>query len=109
MFRLKEPDEPTEWPVTVHVPQAGGKTAKHRFTAHFRWLDAEAWQAAAFDGDQALLREVLVGWGEDLRDEHGEPIPFSSEQRDRLARITFVRRAVVTAYGEFIQGRAAGN
>lgn len=109
MFKLKEPTEPCDWPVTVSVPQSGGKATKHRFTAKFDYLDDDAFRQLADEGDHVLLERVLVGWGEDLRDEEGEPLPYSTEHRARLIRITYVRRALIGAYGEFLHGRAAGN
>jgi len=109
MFTLIEPHEPCEWPVRVPVPQHGGRTLRQGFTARFKWVDSDRFSTLAAQGDEALLADVLVGWGEDLKDEAGEPLAFSSEARARLVRITYVRRALVTAYGEFISGRAAGN
>lgn len=108
MFRLMQPMEPCEWPVTVPVPQHGGRVAKHRFTAHFAYLPADEIGPASEAGDEAFVARVLVGW-DGVQDEHGEPLPFSAEARAALIQIPYVRRALVMAWHEFIAGRAAGN
>lgn len=108
MFKLIETDEPIQWPVTVHVPQHGGKTAKHKFTALFAYLPADDIAPASEAGDEAFLGRVLLGW-QGVQDEEGNPLPFSDEARDRLVRIPYVRRALILAWHEFIQGRAAKN
>lgn len=108
MFRLMEPHEPCEWPVTVFVPQHHGRVLKAQFSASFRYLPSEEFQELASQGDTVLLERVLVGWSQ-VKDEHGEDVPYSDEARERMLRITYVRKALVLAYGEFIQGRAAKN
>lgn len=108
MFKLMEPHEPCDWPVTVFVPQHQGKVAKANFTASFRFLASDEFQELAGQGDTMLLERVLVGWDQ-VKDEAGEDLPYSDEARARMLQITYVRKALVLAYGEFIQGRAAKN
>lgn len=107
MFRI-DPKPSYRWPVTVHIPQDGGKTQEARFWARFRLLSTDAFQAVYASGgtDEDLLKQVLVGW-EEVADEGGEPLPFNEETRSSLIAIPYVRMALIAAYLEMSQGRAA--
>lgn len=109
MFRVQRHDEPMRWPVHVHVPRDGGLHDRQQFTAHFRLLDRQRLGRLAAQGDAELLREAWVGWGEDLRGEDGEPLPYADETREDLLRITYVLRAVTDAYYEFLAGAPRKN
>lgn len=109
MFRVMKSDEPVEWPVTVHIPQDGGKTHKASFTAHFVLLDQIELDDLIGGGDRAFIERVLTGWGEDVQDENGMALPFSAEARDRLARIPYVAGAISRAYLQCISGVDAKN
>lgn len=102
-------DEPVEWPVTVHIPQDGGKTLKARFTALFVLLDQPDLDDASKSGDSAFIERVLVGWGDDVQDEQGRALPFSPEARNALARKPYIARAISRAYMECISGIDAKN
>lgn len=108
MFKLIEMSEPCEWPVTVQVPQHGGRTQGQRFTALFRHLDSEEFASVAADGDRAALHAIVAGW-RDIADAGGEALEFTPERLEALGKITYWRRAVLDAYGQFLTGRAAKN
>ena len=104
MFKLAEKKTLT-WPVTVNIPQDGGKTTKATFTGEFEVLDQdEMFEVTAEGGD--MLERALVGW-KGYTDHEGSEIPFSDEARKKLFVINYVRVALFTAYGEINNGRAA--
>ncbi|HJW23758.1 MAG TPA: hypothetical protein VJ576_02580 [Rhodocyclaceae bacterium] len=98
-------DPQLDWPVTVRMPATGGGFVDRRFTARFRVLSEEGHKALFSSPDAAkaggqegaekaeaekelVLSEVLqdnaerlpkivVGWGEDVTDPQGRPVPFS--------------------------------
>lgn len=107
MFKLTTQKTVT-WPVTVQIPQDGGKTQKATFHVRVEVLPSDEFQAIYERGgnDEDLLRRVLVDW-DGVADADGHPIPFSEEARDALIRIPYVRVALITAYMEMSQGREA--
>lgn len=123
MFTLKT-DHSYDWPVRVKVPQDGGTFKTHVFTARFQILPQEEIDRILrigpvdsgdddfgdSDGEQldmSLLERVLVGWGEDVKDEDGNAIPFDDESRRALLGVPYVRLAVSRAFFGSISGDAA--
>lgn len=108
MFKIEKPKEIT-WPVTVNVPRDGGNTTKAVFTGKFKILPSSEFNAIYQNGgnDDDLIRNVLVGWGDDLCDVEGNPMEFSSEFRDQVIAIPYVRNAIAAAYLELSQGKKA--
>ncbi len=94
-----------KWPVTVLVPQDGGKRAKYTFTAEFALLAPERERALKVGdiSDEDFLREVLVGWS-GVQDVDGADLPFSDDARDKLIAIPYVRAALIEAYFDFVAG-----
>lgn len=115
MFRLEETHE-FDWPVEVRKPvgvdgKGRPRFETHRFTARFQALPLDE-AASAMDGQEPrepLLERVLVGWGEDVQDEAGEPLPFTAENLKRLVRIGYVGAALTEAYFRAITGRVEKN
>jgi hypothetical protein len=107
MFQLKR-DRTFSWPVDVEVPADGGAFAKQRFTARFKEVSGdrlvELAKARPGEGDVHILREVVVGWGEDVQDEDGSPLPFSEETLGRMIAVPYVRLALLRTYAEAIGG-----
>lgn len=110
MFTLKESND-FEWPVTVKVPVSGGKFRSQRFTAVFRPIPAQTLEEinklSVLEQDAAQAREFLVGWGDDVKGEDGEPLEFTEEYRDAMLDIVYVRSALVRAYWDAMTGKKA--
>lgn len=108
MFKI-EPQKTVQWPVTVNIPQDGGRIKKNTFTAEFELLPQNEFNAIyREDGgnDEDLLRRALVGWV-DVGDADGNPIDFNEDARELMIRIPYVRNALVTAYLECTLGKEA--
>lgn len=98
-----------EWPVTVNIPQDGGKTTKATFTATFEVLEQQQIDDIVMGrgADQTdLLEAALVGWG-GVADESGNEIAFSPEAKKALLEITYVRAALFAAHAQLHRGEAA--
>jgi len=108
MFRIQSASEPVEWPVTVKIPQHGGKTVKATFNARFRVLDEDEQSESSAQGDPAFIARVLVGW-QGVEDADGNELAFSDEARDKLAQIPYVKTAIISAYFSCANGVAAKN
>lgn len=125
-FSLKLVDE-YDWPVTVRVPNAG-VVEEHQFTARFRHLDLDQVRAmideimaaqskpdqqainAVVDGAQLQIEQAMVywvGWGDDLTDTEGKPIPYGDETKRKLLGVRIIREAVVRAWQDSHSGEAA--
>lgn len=132
-FSLKLVDE-YDWPVVVRVPN-GGAIEEHGFTARFRHLEISevramieavlaASRSEAPDGADAGVAAMgalvgaaqlqieqamhyLVGWGDDLTDAAGQPIPCTEEHKRALLGVRIIREAVVAAWQQSQSGDAA--
>lgn len=129
-FSLKLVDE-YDWPVTVRVPNAG-EVEEHQFTARFRHLDLDQVREmideivaaqnkergdeqisavnAVVDGAQLQIEQAMiywVGWGEDLTDTDGNPIPYGDETKRKLLGVRIIREALVKAWQDSQSGEAA--
>lgn len=125
-FSLKLVDE-YDWPVTVRVPNAG-VVEEHQFTARFRHLDLDQVRGmideimaaqskpdqqainAVVDGAQLQIEQAmvyLVGWGDDLTDTDGQPIPYSDDVKRKLLGVRIIREALVKAWQASQSGDAA--
>lgn len=117
--------------VTVYDPSVTGEPPT--FTGHFKirteteiskLLNADRpWTAASLTQEQAedvvgamtdaqqtnFARAVLDGWGDDIQDESGQPLPYTAENRDRALALPFVRLAVASTYLRAIAGQLRGN
>lgn len=81
----------------------------------FRWVDQAEFDRMQGKGlkpgeaaptDAEIVQRVLVGWS-GLKDEDGEPVPYSDEARDQLMAHTLVRSAVLATYFAVMSGVAA--
>lgn len=99
MFRLPKPDEVFPTAATIRCPQ-GAETLKAECTLHFVCLPSDEARALTMQGNAQFLKKVLVGWGEELLDEDGEPIPFTEASRDRMIRVPYFAACAVDAYFE---------
>jgi Phage tail assembly chaperone len=106
-------------PVVAHVPTDGGRTQKATFTVTFKALSkpevdellasarqrAKANDEAMANGgprstssDRELIDEVLVGFGDDLREEDGTPMVFNQSNLDRLCSIWPIEPAIAKSF-----------
>lgn len=108
MFVVRNHNESIKWPVKVEMPVDGGKTQKVGFTAHFIYLNQDRLDELATLPDGDFIKEIMVGW-DGVQDEDKNEVPFSPEAAAELVKIGYVKRAIVTAYWDFIAGRATKN
>lgn len=105
MFKLAE-KKTLEWPVTVNVPQDGGRTTKSTFIALLEVIGKDE-QDTIISAGESMAHRMLVGWKSGVADAEGNELPFSDENRDKLLGIPYVLNAVYEAIGEINRGRAA--
>lgn len=129
MFKLSS-EFTFRWPIKPIEPdpETPGKLIEHEFTGIFRIISPERAMAseearrkiiklATADAnietltkvnadlkahDLKAVREVLIGWEEDLLDESGNPIPFSETTFAAVYAHDRVRAAIGRAYSEAI-------
>lgn len=97
--------------VKARMPVDGG-VQEATFTARFKGLsvsETSRFDLMSLDGTNAYLREILVGWGEDLRDEAGAPMSFNDANRDLVIDEPPVRVALLQAYNAAMMGAKTGN
>lgn len=107
MFKIAQ-NPAYKWPVTVHIPQDGGKFTKATFTAEFLALAQDRIDSVVEgirdgDRDADFARECLLGWS-GVQDADGADLPFSDEAKQKLLNIPYVRSALVAAFFESITG-----
>ena len=109
MFKIRKHDEPIPWPVKISVPLPGGKVdAEGGFTAHFQFIDTDKVDEISRKPDAEYISTILVGW-DGVVDEDGEPVPFSVEARDAMAKNSYIKAAIFAAFWEMMTGREAKN
>lgn len=91
------------WPIVVEEPADGGKWTQQSFTGIFKRLGRSDFNALIELGDEAVIQEVLEGW-DDLKEESGEPIPFTTETVAEMSNDTYWSRGVIKSYFEFLNG-----
>lgn len=108
MFKLLPNDAPVKWPVTVTIPQDGGRTTKHTFDVWFRVLTQSELDEHGQSGDQLFFATIVTGWDR-VGDIEGNALDFTPAALQQLVEIPYVREAIRFAYFECISGRAAKN
>ena len=115
-------------PVVAHIPSDGGRNQKISFMVVFKALskpevddalDAARKRAKAnaesmadggqriFNSDRELIDEVLVGFGDDLREEDGTPMQYNRANVDRLCSIWPLEAAIAKSFVDhYIQAPA---
>lgn len=97
--------------VKVTVPVNGG-SSDASFTGRFRALtvtEAEGFNLATTAGTTEYLRDIFIGWGEDVAEEDGTPLSFNDETRDQLIDIPYVRMGLLATYNAAMSGAKRGN
>lgn len=107
MFKIEKPSK-INWPVTVNIPQDGGKTKKQKFVVEFDLIDQSEFDEIYNNGgkDIDLLKRVVVGF-DGVADAAGNPVAFGAESLGQLMAIPYVRAGIVQSYIECSHGRAA--
>lgn len=109
MFKITQARR-IEWPVTIQVPQPGGKTIERVADVEFEDLPQSEQDRIFRDGgdDLALMKRVVKGWGTgQFKDEADNDITFSESSLDLLLDIAYVRAGFIKAYLELHSGRTA--
>ena len=107
MFTLKT-EHTFSWPVRIKVPMDGGQFADATFDCTFRALEQGRLEALIQGqiGETDFLKEAVVGPWEGVQDAAGETLPFSEKARDQMIAIPYVRKAMIVAYREAMNGEA---
>ena len=88
-------------PATIHVPTDDGVTTQ-TLTVRFRLFEAVEEPGPDVD----FLRHVIVSL-EDLVDESDAPVPYCDEVRDQLLKRGYVRKGLIQAYFNTVNGAEA--
>jgi hypothetical protein len=84
--------------VIVETPNDKGTVDKSDFMAEFKRVDMkDLEELKAVEGQDNVLRQVLVGWS-GLLDENNEDVPYNAANLDALLRIPPALHATVNAF-----------
>lgn len=95
--------------------QAGGERVQHSFNARFPRMTAaelEAFGVRALRdklSDRQIAALLLKGWGDDIRDAAGQPLPFTPENVETVLAVAGVGTAVVSAFRDSQPRAVLGN
>lgn len=98
-------------PVSFHFLAEGGELQESGFRARFKHLDQQAFDAFTQrlglpDADATeLLKEVLIGWDDQVLDEGGQLLAYTPHNRDRLVAVRLMASKLLRAF--FDANRAA--
>lgn len=99
MFKLSVSETFTT-PVNFKIPVDGGTYQANSFIAQFKRLTVTGMKELPKEGSDAeMCRRVVVGWNE-IADENGNAIPFSSDALDKLLEIVGVAPAILKTFFE---------
>lgn len=110
-----DPNPTFQAPVRFKQPGAEGSPKACEFTGVFRLLDDEQGLALAKRAqeeqwsDRQLAAEILVGWGADVTDAAGLPLPVTPDNLAAVLRTPGCAPAVLLAYKKAVEDAAAGN
>lgn len=101
--------------VKFETPSGDGRPQRHQYTAVFKSLSLSEYTALmkhAYEepdkGDALVIDEVLVGW-EGVGDEHGVPLEFTPDNRDKLMDMMGARAATVKTFIKTLTGAREKN
>ncbi|MGO2233101.1 MAG: hypothetical protein ACTH5B_03445 [Marinomonas sp.] len=104
MFVLKT--NPTVvWPVDIGMPVDGGKLQNIPVNINYKLIPQEEYDRLKVS-DFDLLREVVVGWGDEdfgAQSEDGKTqdvMPYSPENLNRLIAFPYVRSGLIAGFWE---------
>lgn len=91
-------------PVNFKIPVDGGTYQTNSFIGEFKRLTLSEMRDLPKEGtDAEMCRRVMVGWNE-IADENGTPLPFSSEALDRLLDIVGVASTILQTFFGTLNG-----
>ena len=99
-----------KWPVEVREPSDSrpGEFEESEFTAVFKRVKMSELEKISDQQGVELLKKVLVGW-EDVTDESGKEIKFTSSELENFADDVDWLKAVLAAYTKTYSEAPAGN
>jgi hypothetical protein len=117
------------WPVTVKVPQDGGRFRSYTFEVEFQRVSQERreelgrqllvqkgrLEAGDVEGEiltpRQIASELVVGWSGilDSEEKDAKPVPFSPSTLAQLLNIGDVADAILAAWNDSIPGAKAKN
>ena len=117
------------WPVTVKVPQDGGRFRSYTFDVEFARVSQERREelgrqllvqkgrieAGLLEGElltpRQIAAELVVGWSGilDSEEKDAAPVPFSTTTLAQLLNVGDVADAILAAWNESIPGAKAKN
>jgi hypothetical protein len=129
MAFILDQSESYSWPVTVKVPQDGGRFRSFTFEAEFKRVSQErreqlgrqllrqkrASEIGQLEDDfltpRQIADELLVGWSGimDTEGPDAEQVPFSDKVKAQLLNIGDVADAILDAWNASIPGAKAKN
>ena len=129
MAFILDQSESYSWPVTVKVPQDGGRFRSFTFEAEFKRVSQErreqlgrqlmrqkrTWDDGNMDEDfltpRQIADELLVGWSGimDTESPDAQPVPFGDKVKAQLLNIGDVADAILDAWNASIPGAKAKN
>ena len=129
MAFILDQSESYSWPVTVKVPQDGGRFRSFTFEAEFKRVSQERREQLGRqlmrqkrtmeDGlledeiitPRQIADELLVGWSGimDTEGPDAQPVPFSETIKAKLLNIGDVADAILEAWNASIPGAKAKN
>ena len=129
MAFILDQSESYSWPVTVKVPQDGGRFRSFTFDAEFKRVSQErreqlgrqlmrqkrTWDDGNMEEDfltpRQIADELLVGWSGimDTEGADAQQVPFSDTIKAQLLNIGDVADAILEAWNASIPGAKAKN
>ncbi len=101
--------------VSFNVLNEDGELEQHSFKARYKYLSAKEFDAliARMNSPEHTqddtLQEVWVGWDAALCDEHGQPLPHTQDNRERVTNILGMRAALIQGFFRAVGSAAAKN
>lgn len=92
--------------------ESGCARTVHEFTARVRRLTDDEMQVLGQQviderlTDRAIAKRLLIGWGDDVADASGNPLPYTDANVDALLNVDGVGAAIVAAW-QAARGQAA--
>jgi hypothetical protein len=102
-------------PVRFGVPGPDGTRQAAEFTGIFKRLTVDQSEALATEADagkwsdRQMAERLLVGWGDEVTDRHGAPLPFTPANLADVFNVPNAAAAVLQAYRRAQQDAALGN
>ena len=103
-LKIIETNEVT-WPVTVNLPQDGGKVTETTFFARFKRLSEEQFDELGQKGVTAIIKEALIGVGETDSDIES----VTADDKENLTKRSNYRTGLYNAYLKMDSGIAEKN